>query len=87
MQGCTRISDSTGKRASDSLGEVRGSIAQGVGFEFCLKGWEKHVQKYGVQNGRHIWGIVASSGAATRGWDDVLGKQLGVLEKLAASWL
>lgn len=87
MQGCTRFSDSTGKRASVSLGGVRGSLTQGVGFEFCLEGWEKHVQRFGVQNGRHIWRMVASSGAATLGWDDVLGKQLGVLEKLAEPWL
>lgn len=40
MQGCTRFSDSTGKRASVSLSGVRGSITQGVGFEFCLEGWK-----------------------------------------------
>ena len=47
----------------------------------------KHVQRHGVTKGMtHGWRMVASSGEATLGWDDVLGKQLGALEKLAEFW-
>lgn len=45
------------------------------------------MQRHGVTKGMtHGWRMVASSGEATLGWDDVLGKQLGALEKLAEFW-
>ena len=61
----------------NSAGAVRDSMTWEVTLELFLGGRAQ-------PKGWHIWGTAASSWAAT--WEDLLGKQLVMLEKLVEFW-